>query len=302
MKLVKSLLLSSSLPGSPWSSNFPHPEASSVEVLMGHSSLFYLTSSFSTLIPFPYFPPVVLVPLLFPLPGCGFPSGSGRLVDQAVGLLGCLPSLWPAWRLHAGNLFTRDCCLPRCKCTMHRAGSVHSVSNPVLWLGLLADNWGKWDESRVILPPTHPPCWKFSEVVGWRFYSVWIGDGSGIEFVLSFFFLSIAPVKASAANVCLKPSAWSLQQRPLFLQWCEKRWLILFPRVLFGLSSFCMENIRSWVSAKVPFRVCRWCAPKKQQTWAGLSHFWLVYADPRCLWARAPTASQKCSSLSPLYF
>lgn len=127
-----------------------------------------IAPSFSTLIPLPYFPPVVLVPLLFPLPGCGFPSGSGRLVDQAVGLLGCLPSLWPAWRLHAGNVCTRDCCLPRCKCTVHRAGSVHSVSNPVLclWLGLLADNWEKWDESRVILPLTHPPCWKFSDVVG----------------------------------------------------------------------------------------------------------------------------------------
>lgn len=119
---------------------------------------------------------------------------------------------------------------------------------------------------------------------------------------LVLFFFSIAPVKASAANVCLKSAAWSLQQWPLFLQWCEKRRLILFPRVLFGLSSFCMENIRSCVSAKVPFRVCRWYAPKKQQTWAGLSHFWLVYADPRCLWARAPTASQKCSSRSPLYF
>lgn len=200
-------------------------------------------------------------------PGCGLTGAS---------------CLWPAWRLHAGNLFTRDHCPPRCEHTMHCSGSVHSVSNPALCLclSLLPDNRGK--KMRIE--------WWFS----WRILrvgssAVWWGGGSILfESVMALSLnlscplflkkknpdqpnlncerllcLHNALVKASAANVHLKSAAWSAVIP--FLQWCEKQRLILFPEVLFRLSSLCIAIIRSCVSAKVPFRVCRWHSPKSRK-------------------------------------
>lgn len=299
------------------SSNFPYPKASSVEALMGHRSLLYLTPSFTTLILLPCCgggtAPIPISRLWFLLheweagsPGCG-------LAGMPPIPVTCLKAA--CWKpLHWGLL--------------------------LVWVLLLGANLPciALDQSTVCLTQCHACGWVCLLIIRknemrvegffpWRILHIgslatWWGGGSilfesvvGLVMDLScpllFFFktqlwrllgLHNALIKASAVNVPLKSVAWSLQQCDPYFWWCEKWWITLFPRVLFGLFCLFMENIRSCVSAKVPFRVCRWHTPKKQQTWASLSHLWWVYADPCCLWARAPAPSQKCSSLSPLCF
>lgn len=218
MKLVNNLLLAGPLPDSPWFSNFPHSKASSLEALMGHSSLFYLTLSFISLI--------------------------------SLSLLVC----W-CCASHPCDLY-QGCCPPRCKYTSHCAGSVHRVSSPIMCVGLLAED-GK-NEMRVILLLTLPLCWRFSNMVGWSQWWAW----HWIRLILFIFFIiltqlwkgSWSPNYPSKGFCCWCPFSWFLQQWPFSCS-TVRNWLILSP-VLCGLSSLCMENIRSCVDT-VLFWVCR---------------------------------------------
>lgn len=159
MKLVKSLLLFGSLPGFPCSSNFPHPQASSVETLIGHSSMFYSTPSLTTLIHFD-------ISLLW----CWYHSYSH--LQAAVSPLGVgswFTRLWACWEASCPCVLLDGFMLETSPGTavlpganVPRATLCQSTRHPSLcyacgWLCLLITGRSK---KGVILSLMHLPCWK----------------------------------------------------------------------------------------------------------------------------------------------